>query len=180
MKKPNIKKLKYPLWFTIVFYILTAVIPLIFIIVQGFNSPSTAFKFSFTVICSVLLLWIFARKFLLNSIEQKLQNKQVALEHDYEIEAGNSEKAKWLWYNNELWLSIINATQVVLVGGLILLLAIGIETAAITVKGLSFLIAILYLIAYVIKFIVILKLRGTEDTEENNNNGEVNNEQSKQ
>lgn len=164
MKKPNIKKLKYPLWFNIVFSILTVAIPLIFIVVQGFNSPSTTFKISFTMICAILLLWIFIRKFIISKYEEKLQNRKASLEHDYEIEVGNPQKAKWLWYTNEITLSIVNTIQVLLVGGLILLMAIGIETAAIKVKGLSFLITILYLIAYIIKFIVLLKLRG-EDSE---------------
>jgi hypothetical protein len=162
MKKPNINKLKYPLWFNIVFSILTVAIPLIFIVVQGFNSPSTTFKISFTMICATLLLWIFVRKFVFNKYEEKLRNRKASLEHDYEIEVGNPQKAKWLWYSNEIILSIINAVQVLLIGGLILLMAVGIESAAIKVKGLSFLIAILYIIAYVIKFILLLKLRGDE------------------
>ena len=162
MKKPNIKKLKYPLWFNIVFSILTVAIPLIFIVVQGFNSPSTTFKVSFTMICAILLLWIFVRKFIIHKYEEKRQNRTACLEHDYEIEVGNPQKAKWLWYSNEIVLSIINAVQVLLMGGLILLMAVGIESAAIKVKGLSFLIALLYLIAYTMKFIVLLKLRGDE------------------
>lgn len=166
MKKPNIKKLKYPLWFNIIFSILTVAIPLIFIVVQGFNSPSTTFKVSFTMICAILLLWIFVRKFIIRKYEDKLQNRKASLEHDYELEIGNQQKAKWLWYNNEIILSIFNAIQVLLIGGLILLMAIGIESAAIKVKGLSFLITILYLIAYAIKFIVLLKLRGSELDEE--------------
>ena len=162
MKKPNIKKLKYPLWFNIVFSILTVAIPLIFIIVQGFNSPSAIFKISFTMICAILLLWIFTRKFVFRKYEEKLEARKASLEHDYEIEVGNPQKAKWLWYSNEIILSVINAIQVLLIGGLILLMAVGIQNAAIKVKGLSFLIAILYLIAYTIKFIVLLKLRGDE------------------
>lgn len=162
MKKPNIKKLKYPLWFKIVFSILTVAIPLIFVVVQGFNSPSTTFKVSFTMICTILLLWIFVRKFIIQKYEEKLQNRKASLEHDYEIEVGNPQKAKWLWYSNEIILSIVNAVQVLLVGGLILLLAIGIEAAAIEVKGISFLITILYVIAYIMKFIVLFKLRGEE------------------
>lgn len=174
MKKPNIKKLKYPLWFNIIFSILTVAIPLIFIVVQGFNSPSTTFKVSFTMICAILLLWIFVRKFIIHKYEEKLENRRASLEHDYEIEVGNPQKAKWLWYSNEIILSIINAIHVLLIGGLILLMAVGIESAAIKVKGLSFLITILYLIAYIIKFIVLFRLRG------NDIDSEVSDEQPKQ
>lgn len=170
MKKPNIKKLKYPLWFNIVFLLLTVVIPVIFIIVQGFNSPSTIFKVTFTMLCAILLLWIFARKFIINKYEEKLQNRKSSLEHDYEIEVGNPQKAKWLWYSNELILTIVNTVQVLLIGSLIILIAIGIENAAIKVKGLSYLICILYILAYSMKFILLLKLRGNEvdDSEVNN------------
>ena len=180
MKKPEIKKLSYPLWFTITFYILTVVAPLSFMIVQGFNSESKVFSFSFTVICTLLILWIFARKFLLNNIEVKLQNKKTSLEHDYEIEIGSQDKAKWLWFTNEMWLTILNCVQVALVGGLMLLVAVGIQNAAIKIKGLSFMVAILYLVAYIMKFIVILKLRGSDDPalDEEHNKSEVEDGQS--
>ena len=96
MKKPNIKKLKYPLWFNLLFLGLTVVLPLIFVVVQGFKSPSTTFKVSFTVICAAILIWVFAKKFILFKIEDKIVNKKAAIEHDYELNIGSSENAKSL------------------------------------------------------------------------------------
>lgn len=171
MKKPNIKKLKYPAWFNVLFLGLTVVIPLIFVVVQGFKSPSTTFKISFTVICSLILIWVFARKFILSKLEEKIVNKKAAIEHDYELNIGSQENAKWLWFNNELVLTIINAIQVLLIGGLIILFALGIETAAIKIKTLSILISLLYTIAYIVKFSLILKMRGEDSEVEDEQSG---------
>ena len=162
MKKPNIKKLKYPLWFQITFLILTVAVPLITLVVQGLNSPSKVFRVSFTMICILLVAWIFIYKFVIKGIEEKLDKKKAALEHDYEIDVGDAEKCKWLWYSNELILSIINAVHVVLIGALIMLIAIGIQEAAFKIKGAAIFITILYLVAYISKFIMILALRGKE------------------
>lgn len=161
MKKPNIKKLNYPIWFTILFYLFTVVAPVTILLVQGFTSESTTFRVSFSVISIALIAWVFIRKFLLKGIEEKLQNKKSALEHDYEIEVGSEEKAKYLWYNNELALILINIVQVVLIGGLFLLLAVGIQNLSINVKGSSFAMIILYTIAYAAKIIFVLIKRDT-------------------
>lgn len=167
MKKPNIKKLKYPLWFQITFLLLTVAVPLITLVVQGLNSPSKVFRISFTFICIALVAWIFIYKFVIKGIEDKLQKKKVALEHDYEIDVGNKEKAKWLWFSNELVLSIVNAIHVALIGILILLITIGIQEAALKIKGAMYFITILYLIAYIAKFVLILTLRGKEQEVDN-------------
>ena len=171
MNKPKIKKLKYPLWFQITFLLLTVVAPLTTLVVLGLNSPSQVFRCSFTVICTLLIAWLFIYKFVIKGIEEKLQNKKSALEHDYEIDAGNKEKAKWLWFSNELALSIFNAIHVALIGVLILLITIGIQEAALKIKGAMYFIATLYLLAYIFKFILILTLRGKEQ-EVNDGTGE--------
>lgn len=172
MKKPNIKKLKYPLWFQLVFLALTVVAPIITLIVQGLNSPSKSFRITFTVIGTILVAWIFIRKFVIKGIESKLEQKKSAIEHDYELDIGNPDKCRWLWFTNELWLSIIKAVHVGLIGLLIMLIAIGIQEAALQIKGAAFFIMILYLVAYVIKFVLVLILRGKEFKDEEANNGE--------
>ena len=162
MKKPNIKKLKYPLWFQITFLSLTVATPLITLIVQGLRSPSKIFRISFTFVCIALVAWIFIYKFIIKGIEDRLQKSKTALEHDYEIEVGNAEKCKWLWFSNELILAIIQAIHVALIGLLILLIAIGIQEAVLKIKGAAYFITLLYLVAYILKFVLILSLRGKE------------------
>ena len=68
----QVKKLKYPLWLDIIFTVLTVAAPIILIVVQGLTSPSHVFRFSFTVICSLLLAWIFIKKFVVKPYEEKL------------------------------------------------------------------------------------------------------------
>lgn len=171
MKKPNIKKLKYPLWFQIVFLLFTVATPVITLVIQGLNSPSKVFRISFTMICLVLVAWIFVYKFVIKGVEEKLQKKKAALEHDYEIEVGNAEKCKWIWFSNELVLSIINAIHILLIGTVLLLITIGIQEAALKIKGAAFFITILYLLAYIAKFILIITLRGKELEEVDNEDG---------
>lgn len=161
MKKPDIKKLKYPIWFTILFYIFTLVAPIIILLIQGFTSENKIFRISFSVISIALIAWVFIRKFLLKGLEDKMQNRKASLEHDYEIEVGSTDKAKYLWYNNELTLIFINLIQIILVGGLFLLLAVGIQNMSIHVKASSFAMIILYSIAYIAKIIYVLIKRDT-------------------
>lgn len=165
-KKPTIKKLKYPLWFYISFYVLTLVIPVITIMVQGFRSPSQIFRITFGSICIILLLWSFVRKFILANVETKLLASKAALEHDYEIDVGNSRKTKYVWYTNEIWLALINIIQVMLIGALILVLLAGLEAGAIKIKGATYLVAICYLSAYILKFSFILTARNKEYEED--------------
>ena len=162
MKKPKIKKLKYPNWYQITFLFFTVAAPLITLVVQGLNSPSKTFRISFTVLCTLLVAWIFIHRFVIKGIEDKLQKKKAALEHDYEIDVGNPKKCKWLWFSNELMLSTINAINVALIGALIFLIVVGIQEAALKIKGAAYFIMILYLLAYISKFVLIILLRGKE------------------
>lgn len=173
MNKPEIKKLNYPVWFTIVFYILTVVTPITILLVQGFTSESATFKVSFSVISIAMIAWVFIKKFVLKGIEDKILNKKAALEHDYEIEVGSADKAKYLWYSNELILILINVVQTILVGGLFLLLAVGIENLTINVKASSFAMIILYIVAYTAKIIFVLVKRDKEFKEEQSTEEDV-------
>lgn len=170
MKEPNIKRLKYPLWFNILFYVLTVVAPIVLMMVQGFNSPNTAFKVSFGVICTLLITWVYIRKFVLANIEKRLINEKSSLEHDYSIESGSSDKIKYLWFTNELWLNLINALHIALIGILIGLLAVGIQASCIKARGSVYIVALLYMIAYGIKFIYIVVSRN-KGKEGDNTNG---------
>lgn len=170
MEKPKIKNLKYPVWFNIIFLSLTVGLPIGTLLWLGLKSPNPTFRVTFTVISIMLVAWIFIRKFALKHFEDEIKQKKMLLEHDYEIEAGDPEKCKWLWFTNEIKLSVINLIQIVLVGGLIILTMVGIQEGAIKVKGVTSLIAMLYLIAYIFRFIYLLTTRKI------NEKGEVDNE----
>lgn len=40
-KKPNIKKLHYPMWLTLVFFLLTILAPIVLILMEGLKAPDT-------------------------------------------------------------------------------------------------------------------------------------------
>lgn len=159
----TILKLKYPIWFKICFYILTVVVPITVLLVQGFKAPSQIFRVTFGVICILILLWVFVRKFLISNIEKRLIAEKTALEHDYSIDVGSSTKIKHLWFTNELWLTIINGIQVMLIGAMLMLIAVSIQNGALKIKGTSLFITIIYLIAYFAKLVYILAARGNQE-----------------
>jgi len=167
MNKPDIKKLKYPLWLQIVFYVLTVVGPLVLIAVEGFKSPQAAFRFTFGVIAGLLLTWTFLKKFIIVKFVKKFTDKKSTLEHEYEVEIGTPEKVKYLWYENELLLNLFEAINVTLFGSLICVIAYGVQSGSYKVKAITIIIAMLYVIAYIIKFVYIFVMRNKDyNTEE--------------
>ena len=87
-------------------------------------------------------------------------------EHEYEIELGNTDKVKYLWFVNEELLTALNAIEVAIFGGLIALVAYGAANGLFAIKALTCMISICYIVAYTIKFIVIATLKGNEYKEE--------------
>lgn len=174
MNNPNIKKLKYPLWFTIIFYLLTVLFPIVAILVDGFRSPDRTFRITFSVIAGLIIIWTFVNKFIISTYKKKLTDEKSKLEHEYEVEVGNPEKVKWLWFENEQRLSIFAAIQSALLGALFIVLAIGAANGCMTIKGLSAFVMICYIAAYVMKFITITVLKGKENDDTENTGGENN------
>jgi len=163
MKKLNrvvVQKLKYPLWFNIVFFILTIGVPIGFIIMEGLKAPSTpvgsAFKVSFLIFSVFIVAWFFINKFLVIDIEKKLLVKQAALEHDYSIRVGDADAIKYMWYSNQAKLSLFNLINVLVYGGFLFVIMLGISSALIEIKGVVFVITTLYVVAYTIKFILLM------------------------
>lgn len=168
MKKRNleIKKLGYPLWFNILFFLLTVAAPIIFISVEGLKAPATpsgsAFKISFVGLSLGIFTWFFAKRFLIKNWEAKLIASQAALEHDYSIQVGSPELTKYHWYHNESKLSIINLINTVLYGGLTFLIMLGISSALIEIKHVVLIITALYVIAFTIKFVLLTVRSGSD------------------
>jgi hypothetical protein len=155
-----IKKLGYPIWFNIIFPIFTVLVPIILIAIESLKAPATAsgiaFKVSFIGLSIGIVTWFFAKKFLIKNWEEKLLVKQAALEHDYSIKVGDADLAKHYWYQNEMKLTLINLVNIILYGGLTFLIMLGISSALIQVKGIVILITTIYVVAYTVKFILLI------------------------
>lgn len=173
MKKPDIKKLKYPLWFNIIFYLLTVMAPLVLTVIQGFRSTSQTFRITFGLITGAVIAWSFIRKFVLINKEKNLLEEKVKLEHEYKTGIGDGSKIRYLWYTNETWLALINAGEVVLKGLLVFLLAEGIAKGLMKIEGLMMFIMLCYLLAFIIKFsYVTISKNKNYKSEEELENGE--------
>lgn len=170
-KELGIKKLKYPFWFEVLFFCLTVLAPIALIILEGLKAPNTlagtAFKLSFMTICTFIIVWFFLKKFLIDKRADKLRARQVALEHDYSIDNGNSAKIKYHWYNNEIKLALFNAFTVILYGGLAVVILMGVASALMKIKGILLLVIILYVVAYTFKFMILIIRKGFDDEWQN-------------
>lgn len=171
-KKLDIKTLKYPSWFSVIFFILTILIPVSLVVIEGLKVPHTGFRVTFVIISSLVIAWFFIKKYIVDKIKPKLISKQVLLEHDYSIDNGNPVKIKYLWFDNEQKLAIFETISILLNGGLMTLILMGVATTFMKVRLILVLIIISYIVAYTIKFMLILVAKGDEyeKTDENNYN----------
>lgn len=170
MSKPNIKKLKYPLWYNIVFAILTVAIPLGLFVYECLSAAHTqagvVFKITFVGLTLAIIAWLFLNHFVIKKFKEKVRAKQLLLEHDYSAQVGNPDALKAMWYANERWLTLFEIAGVLLYGGLGALILIAVQSAIIKVKGILIIIAICYTIAYTIKYLLlILRKEATDETD---------------
>ena len=170
MSKPNIKKLKYPLWYNIVFAILTVAIPLGLFVYECLSAAHTqagvVFKVTFAGLTLAIIAWLFLNHFVIKKFKEKVRAKQLLLEHDYSAQVGNPDALKAMWYANERWLTLFEIAGVLLYGGLGALILIAVQSAIIKVKGILIIIAICYTIAYTIKYLLlILRKEATDETD---------------
>lgn len=162
-QKLVIKKLGYPLWFNILFFLLTIIVPIALMGVESLKAPTTpsgtAFKITFIALSIGIITWFFAKRFLIKNWEEKLITKQAALEHDYSIKVGDDELIKYHWYRNEAKLTIINLINIILYGGMTFIIMLAISSALIEVKGIVLLITTIYIVAFTIKFMLLILRR---------------------
>ena len=171
MSKPNIKKLKYPLWYNIVFAILTVAIPLGLFVYECLSAAHTqagvVFKVTFVGLTLAIIAWLFLNHFVIKKFKEKVRAKQLLLEHDYSAQVGNPDALKAMWYANERWLTLFEIAGVLLYGGLGALILIAVQSAIIKVKGILIIIAICYTIAYTIKYLLLILRKEAADETDN-------------
>jgi len=162
-KKSKIKKCGYPLWFNILFFCLTVAGPIILVIVEGMKANHTWFQFTFSMFCVAIVAWFFIERFVIKPMTVKLIAKQTALEHDYAIDNGTKWKIKTMWYNNEAWLALFTMVKTVLYGGLVYLILWGVDFAIMKISGALLIIGAMYVIAYTLKFMIIITSKGVDN-----------------
>lgn len=165
----KVDKLKYPTWFVVVFYLLTIALPLIYILVEGYKAPSQTFRITFTIVIGLCIFWLFLNKFMLKNKFTEIKNRKVQLEHEYQIQVGNTDNIKKLWYDNEVMYNIIMALSIFIYGLTIIVIAYGISLGCLKVKAMTTIITCSYVLAYLLKFLVLaLVLNNDNENGENN------------
>lgn len=177
MEKPNIKKLKYPLWFNIVFYVLTVILPISLIMVKGYKSESQTFRITFGVISSIVIVWTFLYRFIFVNYKKKFTENKIKYEHEYEVEIGNPKKVKYLWFLNEQYLSVLNVCTIIFYGLLFFVILDGLNKGILEIQGILYMIATSYLLAYVLRFLYIAleKSKSEEGEEKEKENESISN-----
>ena len=77
------------------------------------------------------------------------------------------KKIKYLWFKNERRLAIFDLINVILYGGFIMVILMGVASTLMKVKGIVALVMTLYVIAYTIKFMILIVRRDDDGLEEN-------------
>lgn len=101
MSNVKITKLKLHWWQELIYLIFVMVVPVVIACCEIFSTHSTAFKITFSSVGAILLVIILVRRFVFKSQIEKLQEKCLLNEHDYEIDVGNKDKLRksWAIYN---------------------------------------------------------------------------------
>jgi len=164
----KVNKLKYPTWFVVIFYLLTIGLPLTYIFIEGYKAPSQTFRITFTIVIGLCIFWLFLNKFMLKNKFTEIKSKKAQLEHEYQIQVGNTDNIKKLWYDNEVMYNIITALSIFIYGLTIIVIAYGISLGCLKVKAMTTCITSCYVVAYLLKFLV-LTLILNNDTENGEN-----------
>ena len=178
MSKVDIKKLKYPLWYNIVFVILTIVIPLSLFVYECLSAAQTQagiiFKVTFIGITLALITWLFFNHFVIKTFKEKLLSKQTLLEHDYSAEVGNPNTIKAMWYSNERWLTLFEVLEVLLFGGLGAIILLAVQAGIIHLRGILIIVATCYVVAYTIKYLLLVMRKEANDENTGTEKSETN------
>jgi hypothetical protein len=150
MKTP---KLKMPLWQNIVYFLLTVIIPLVFVYVEVGLSKSTGFKVTFIFLTLILVIYEFLKKFIIKNQISKINADIVHLEHDYSNGIGESKLIKHNWLNRKLQEYLISSLSVVILMICTVLMINAIVSKLIQFKGAFIIICLCYFVAFIFKII---------------------------
>lgn len=168
------ERLKLPLWSDIVYLCLTIVAPIIFVIIEAYKVPSPAFRVTFTVCCIALLSYILIKKFILTKYLDKINSQNATIELNYQTGVGDQEKNKTLWVKNKIIEYSFNILYIVLIGALMLLIVLGLQSLGMKLKGAMLFICLLYIVAFAFRIIMyvstfVKKKNTNEDTSNKQN-----------
>ena len=146
------EKLKLNIWQELLYLLFVMLVPVVISAIEVFSSHSTMFKITFSSIGTVLIAIIVIRKFVLKSQIEKLQNKCLMDEHDYEIDVGNKQKLKHNWAVCNMIILAYHAIVLILSLILAWLFITALSDQVIAFKGASTIILASCLIGIVLKF----------------------------
>ena len=145
------RELKLPLWQDVVYMMFVFVGPIIVTCLELFQSHSSALKWSFASIGSLLIVLIITKKYVFNSTLNKYKQEIFNLEHDYSIATGDDNLiiAKWRKYN--LILYAVNAISVLLSTILLAVFIYALSDGLIAFAGAAVLILFLVIVGMIFK-----------------------------
>ena len=173
-KKVKARKLKMPLWQDLVYMALVIIAPIVITCIELFDSHSSAFKWSFASIGSILITFIVIKKYILNNQIDKLKKEVFSCEHDYAVGASDDKLTEAKWRKAKLILYAYNAIAVLLALALFYLFITAIVDGLIAFKGAATFILLFVIFGMIFK--AICYASGVyEDEEEDNSDEQENN-----
>ena len=152
------KKLKFPIWFDIFYLILTVGVPIILVLLQAYRTTSAGFQFTFSVFCTILITYVFVKKYILIKYINKIQAQNATLELNYQTGVGDKYMTRRVWARNKLIEYAISSIQIVLVAVVFYLVVWGIKYVQMKIEGVLIFIALLYVVAIMYRVLGILCL----------------------
>lgn len=172
-KKVKARKLKMPLWQDLVYMALVMIAPIVITCIELFDSHSSAFKWSFASVGSILITFIVIKKYILNSQIDKLKKEVFACEHDYSVGASDDKLTEAKWRKAKLILYTYNAISVLLALVLFYLFITAIVDGLIAFKGAATFILLFVIFGMIFK--AICYTTGVYEDEEEDSGEQENN-----
>lgn len=153
MSKVKVEKLKLKLWQELLYLLFVMFVPVAISACEIFSSPNTAFKITFSSVGCILITVIIIRKFVFKSHIEKLQEKCLMNEHDYEIDVGNKNKLRKTWAVYNMIILSYHIVAVLLSAILAWLFVNALANQIIKFKGAATIIFVSVLIGILIRFL---------------------------
>ena len=96
------------------------------------------------------------RKFILTKYIEKLSNQCATIELNYQTGVGDPEKNKTLWVKNKIIEYAFSIAYIILLGSLLLLIILGVQTLGMKLKGTMLFIFLLYIVAFSFRIIMYI------------------------
>lgn len=156
-KRIKAKKLKAPLWQDLTYMAFVMVAPIVITCIELFQSHSTPFKIGFASVGAILVAYIVIKKYVLNSMIEKIKTEIGYLEHDYAINCGDEKLIVAKWKSCQMKIYLFNAITVILAMVLLYMFVTALADGLIAFRGAAMLILLCVVLGMIFKICTYIR-----------------------